>query len=153
MKSLNEIINMTEYKNHVFDAALREFSNNPEEGPALYYDTCTNAPIIYHLRNSRYLRTSIDELPIMEIPTFLDSLTNLDKTIYENMMSVYNSFIKIVNDTGYEINHANVNILVVYEAKDYDELWGNQEFKTQFDKDRLDLATRFAPLQKIINEL
>ena len=47
MKPISEIVGMQEYKNHVFQAAMTEFANTPNEGPAIYYDSFGNNPIIW----------------------------------------------------------------------------------------------------------
>lgn len=153
MKPITEIIEMSEYKNHVFEAAMNEFACDPEDGPSMYYDSFTEAPIIYHLKNSKNLHSTKDEICIMEIPAFLDSLMNLDKKIYESMMSIYNDFIKIANEFDYDANHAKFKTFEAYGAANYSEMWANQEFKEQFDKDRNTIASRLRPINQAINDI
>ena len=153
MKSITEIIEMSEYKNHVFEAAMNTFACNPEDGPSMYYDSFTEAPIIYHLKNSKNLHSTKDEVRIMEIPAFLDSLTNLDKKLYESMMSIYNDFIKTANEFDYDVNHAKFKPFEAYGAANYSEMWANQEFKEQFDKDRNTIASRLRPINQAISNI
>lgn len=153
MKPITEIIEMSEYKNHVFEAAMSAFACNPDDGPSMYYDSFTESPIIYHLKNSKNLRSNKDEVRIMEIPVFLDYLMNPDKKIHESMISIYNNFIKVANEFEYDVNHAKFNAFEAYGASNYSEMWANQEFKEQFDKDRNYIISRLRPINRAISDI
>ena len=81
------------------------------------------------------------------------SLTNLDKKLYESMMSIYNDFIKTANEFDYDVNHAKFKPFEAYGAANYSEMWANQEFKEQFDKDRNTIASRLRPINQAINDI
>ena len=152
MKSLNEILKLPEYKKHVWNAAMTEFANEPDDGPSLYHDSFTQQDIIYHLRNSKNLNITDDELAIADIKTFLSKLKNVSEDVYNMLTDIYNRYYALVESYNYDEN-ASLDILKAYELNSYDEMWKNEEFTTKFEADVKELVARLKPIQNIVKEL
>lgn len=152
MKTVSEIIKMPEYKSHVWNAAMCSFANYPEDGPSLYHDSFVNADIIYHLKNSRNLNISKDELRISEIKSYLSTMQNASDDIYTAFTNIYNRYTKLIESFGVD-ESLKVDPLKAYKVSSYDEMWENTEFKNQFDSDRDALIAQLKPIQDIIRTL
>lgn len=152
MKSLDEILKLPEYKNHVWHAAMTEFANESDDSPSLYHDSFTQRDIIYHLRNSRNLNVKNDELAIADIKTFLSKLENVSEDIYNTLTDIYNRYYALVESYGYD-EDITLDLLKSYDMSSYEEMWKNEEFKTRFKADVKELVNRFRPIQKMVKEL
>ena len=152
MKDLKEIIKTQDYKSHVWMAAMTEFANTPEAGPSLYYDSFTKKNIIYHLRSSRKLNTTRDELAISDIKSFLSKLENVSEDISNAFNAIYDRYTRVAESFGY-IEDYKFDFLKAYEVDSFDELLGNTEFKDQFTNDKNALVNQLRPIQDIVREL
>lgn len=152
MKDLKEIIKTQDYKSHVWMAAMTEFANTPEDGPSLYYDSFTKKDIIYHLRSSRKLNITRDELAISDIKSFVSKLENVSEDISNAFNTIYDRYTRVAESFGY-IEDYKFDFLKAYEVDSFDELWGNTEFKDQFTNDKNALVNQLRPIQDIVREL
>lgn len=152
MKDLKEIIKTQDYKSQVWMAAMTKFANTPEDGPALYHDSFTKRDIIYHLRSSRKLNVSRDELAIADIKSFLSKLENVSEDISNALNSIYDRYTRIAESFGYNEDYK-FDFLKAYDANSFDELWDNAEFKEQFNNDVNALFSQLKPIQDIVREL
>ena len=155
MKPLNEIIQTPEYKQHVFTMACRHFECGEEQLPSLYMDGFSNRLILYRLRNSQSINSKYDEISIANIPSFLDELMNVDKSLYESLMTIYDTITKIATEYGVDLKESldSKAKFAAYGINDYSEMWANEEFKTHIRKEADELAKRLEPMQEIANRL
>lgn len=152
MKPMSEIVEMQEYKNHVFQAALAKFANSPSEGPSLYFDTFTNDAIIYHLKSSRHIKPNRDEVSFRRIPEFIEELENVDERTREDLTEISDKFKTVATNAGFEFD-LDFKPLVAYDAKGWDEIWENNEFSDRFKADVANLVKLLTPIQRIVSDL
>lgn len=155
MKDLKEIIKTQDYKSHVWIAAMTDFANTPDDGPSLYHDSFTKKDIIYHLRSSRKLNTTKDELAISDIKSFLSKLENVSEDISNAFNTIYDRYTRVAESFGYTEDYKFdfLKALKAYEVDSFNELWGNTEFKDQFTNDKNALVSQLRPIQDIVREL
>lgn len=151
MKPINEIIKTDEIRNQLFKAALCEFACNPEDGPALYYDSFVSAAIIYHLRQSKRLRNAgIDEVSLLNLKTFISNLQDVDDETIDLLNDIYNRYRLIAEKYQFD---EKMPFKSIYTLMDVKKMWENPEFKERFNQEKLIIVNELRPIQDLIREL
>lgn len=151
MKPVNQIIQTKEYKQHTFTAAVKDFAC--ESDVSLYYDSISNIAIIYHLKNSKNINVSTDEIKVTCIPSFLEDIEdNISEKTYDRLQEIYDQFMKIASQYEYE-DDCKPDIFTAYGIQGYPEMWESKEFTETFKKDVAGIVKRLQPIQDLVNDL
>ena len=155
MNNVDEIINSQEFKNHVFGAAICSFACDPEEGPSLYFEGMSDRPIIYHMTHAKHITTAKDEINIYKIPEFLGNLKNVDESIYNTLMEIYNEYLAVEKefeyDREYEFNF--MEAIKFYGFDNAAEMWSDEDFQALFKEYRQRIEARLQPIQDKVQQL
>lgn len=154
MKPINEIIESQFFKNHVFTAAFGSYGCSKGEGPSLYRDWNI---IIYRMHDIPCYNGKYDEICITEIPKILNELNNIDKTFYDKMMEIYNTFMTLAREFEFDFeldeNSTFSDLFHSYGCEKPDEMWKNEEFVKVFGERVEIIEAKTCQLQELVKSL
>ena len=154
MKPISEIVESQYFKNHVFNAAFGSYGCAKGEGPSLYHDWNN---IIYRMHDIPCYNGKYDEICIVEIPKILDELNNVDKTFYDKMMEIYNTYMALANEFEFDFELDNnskfSDLYHSYGCEQPGEMWENEEFTKVFKERVAVIEAKTHPLQELVKSL
>lgn len=154
MKPISEIVDSQYFKNHVFNAAFGSYECSRGEGPSLYRDWNT---IIYRMHDIPCYNGKYDEICITEIPKILNELNNVDKTFYDKMMEIYNTYMTLAKEFDFDFeldeNSTFSDLFHSYGCEQPGEMWENEEFTKVFKERVAVVEAKTHSLQELVKSL